>query len=166
MVPNKRLNDAYFAALKKANHESASSALSKMTTFEMIEVSRSFFAYNSILKGLQNLDGIPFQDELLWTRSSEDRIPGYFPRDLQFPSLGGQKRFSSQDFMRQLTAENLEAQSTLDLSQARAVRHVLTNRVTLIQGPPGTGKTFSKFFARSILFEKCFAICLNSICSR
>eukprot|EP00980_Cylindrotheca_fusiformis_P004952 scaffold1051_cov119-Cylindrotheca_fusiformis.AAC.27 len=138
MVPNRRLNDLYIAAMRKKDYKSAEDALGMMTTFEMIEVSKSFFAYHAVLKALQGLDGIPFQDELLHGNSTEDKMPTYFPRNLRFPSIGDREGFVSQDFSRDLTAEKLEAGSTLDISQARAVRHVLTNRVALIQGPPGT----------------------------
>jgi hypothetical protein len=153
MVPNKKLNAIYVAASHKGDDEAAEKALSKMKTFEMIEVSQSFFAYDSILKGLQNLDGIPFQDELLRTISPADKMPDYLPPTLHFPSLGDRSSFTSHDFIQDLTAEKLETESTLDLSQARAVRHVLTNRVALIQGPPGTGKTFSKFLTRAFPFD-------------
>jgi hypothetical protein len=76
MVPNKKLNAIYVAASHKGDDEAAEKALSKMKTFEMIEVSQSFFAY-AILKGLQNLDGIPIQDELLRTISPADKLPDY-----------------------------------------------------------------------------------------
>lgn len=140
---NKRFNKKYHEDWKDGKHGAALKALSQMATYEMIEVSRSFFAYSSILSGLQSLDNLPFHDEIL-RQASPLRLPGYFPGTISFPKLGDRGSFQFENLGRNLDAAFLEHQSTLDTSQAKAVKHALTNRVALIQGPPGTGKTFSK----------------------
>eukprot|EP00536_Pseudo-nitzschia_multiseries_P007577 jgi/Psemu1/195979/e_gw1.180.79.1 len=166
MVLNKKLHLDYINAVKEKNSQLANKILSKMKTYEMVEISRSFFAYHPILKALQSSDGIPFQDELLHAKTPAYPMPSYLPRELRFPKLADRNEFVCENFVEELTADKLVAESTLDTSQAHAVRHVLTSRVALIQGPPGTGKTFiGGLIARILLtnsLEKILCVCYTN----
>lgn len=143
---NKLLVKAHNKAFMKKEFPASRGIVSQMKRYEMIEVSNSFFAYTSILEGLQNLNGLPFHDEILKAETPRygTADPDYFPDALTIPKLGDKPAFRVSMEDGELTPEFLEQNSTLDTSQAKAVRHALTNRVALIQGPPGTGKTFSK----------------------
>jgi hypothetical protein len=78
----------------------------------LLVVSAELFAYQPILRGLQMMDSIPFEDEILLGRLPEEQTVEALtvPTDLQ----------SEID--------------KLDEGQLAALNHALTNRVTLIQG--------------------------------
>ncbi|CAJ1962034.1 unnamed protein product [Cylindrotheca closterium] len=165
---NRLMLKAYNNAFQEKRFPAARGIVSQMKTYEMIEVSKSFFAYSSILKGLQNLDGLPFHDEILKAETPKDGIavPDYFPNELTIPKLGDKPAFRIHVGEEDLTPEFLEQNSTLDTSQAKAVRHALTNRVALIQGPPGTGKTFIGGLIAQIILqntnEKILCLCYTN----
>ena len=111
--------------------------LNEMSTYDLVEVSQSFFTYQPILRALQSTDLVPLADELVHYRPTKsDYIPIAFnlPNDKFLKGL----LCSSDTWNSDVVADS----TTLDLSQAEALHHAFSSRLALIQGPPGTGKTF------------------------
>ncbi|KAL7565937.1 hypothetical protein ACA910_008397 [Epithemia clementina (nom. ined.)] len=149
MASNKSFNDQYTTALSTGNQKRAQLFLTSMTTYELVEISKSFFSYKPVLKALQQMDQIPFHEELLSASrpAFAEHVTGvhaaldYFGGgNLVFPNDPNFKGYSCD--LAGLSAANVSNNTSLDASQAEAVVHSLTSRVSLIQGPPGTGKTF------------------------
>ena len=113
-------------------------AKESIVKYEMIELSRSFFSYKPVLRALQNMSTVPFSSEIISYQS--ERLVSYLPSKIAFPN-----KAPFNGYIIDLLSVDLESivnNTSLDISQAKAVRHALTSRVALIQGPPGTGKTF------------------------
>jgi hypothetical protein len=106
--------------------------------FRMIEASTSYATYQPILNSLQTMTEIPFLEELC----GQDLESGtsaltYLPDNLRMPQ---DKICNGHTLdLKTSTAEELCSATQLDLSQAKALLHAFSNRVSLIQGPPGTG---------------------------
>jgi hypothetical protein len=132
--------DDFIAAINELiqNRSAASRNSSHLTTYSLIEVSKSFFAYQPILKALQKMETVPLANELLGIDTYVSLRPEYLPRIMTLPSEFGSLRCDLDDWK----SYEVEERTTLDRSQAEALRHSLTSRVVLTQGPPGTGKTF------------------------
>eukprot|EP01048_Picozoa_sp_COSAG05_P018459 COSAG05_NODE_2703_length_2745_cov_4.886779_2_plen_592_part_01 len=94
-------------------------------TFELVPVSSSFFAYEPILRCLQQLSSFPFAEELL---------------DIETPAPISY--LNEQQAAQHLNRLQRDMGITFDPSQNLALKAALRDRVSLIQGPPGTGKTF------------------------
>lgn len=108
-------------------------------TFDLIEVSSSFVTYRPILKSLQEMTSLPFVDEICHLRTPITAGPlNYLPLELKMPDdkicAGHKLNLQSTTIIKDILSG-----TTLDESQARALHHSLTSRLTLIQGPPGTG---------------------------
>jgi hypothetical protein len=105
--------------------------------YTLIEASKSFFAYKPVLQSLQSIHTIPLVEELVFVRSSGP--PDYLPNELRLPR---DPCFSSYrcNFQDGWNPEDVTKKTSLDRSQADALHHAFTSRVTAIQGPPGTGK--------------------------
>lgn len=106
-------------------------------TYDLVEASKSFFAYQPVLKTLQEMEAVPLAKELTTGEGSER--PEYLPNEITLPEkdFGGLK-IDLSDW----STDSTVAQTSLDRSQAEALRHAMSSRVVLMQGPPGTGKTF------------------------
>jgi hypothetical protein len=133
-----------------------SQGLGRGRTFDLIEVSSSFVTYRPILKSLQEMTSFPFVEEICHLRSPGSTGPlDYLPGELKMPN---DKICAGHNLnLRSATViEDILSSTTLDESQARALHHSLTSRLTLIQGPPGTG-TFS------LNAPRC---CQERLCSR
>jgi hypothetical protein len=108
-------------------------------SFDLIELSSSFVTYRPILKALQEMTSLPFADEICHLRSPQTDDPLiYLPLELKMPDdniCGGHNL----NLRSTTIIEDILSSTALDESQARALHHSLTNRLTLIQGPPGTG---------------------------
>lgn len=113
-----------------------------LRAYDMIEVSSSFFSYQPILKALQGMMDLPFRSELCGDSDDEDSGQlDYLPETLSMPNdpdFGG-FRFD----LRLWSIDKVVEATSLDNSQAAAVYHALTHRVSLIQGPPGTGGSYT-----------------------
>jgi AAA domain len=120
-----------------ANQQNVEAVLRQMTTYDLIEASKSFFSYRPILKTLQKMDRVPLLDELTTPNRAVYPAPlGYLPKRMNYPGTTVQCNLESWN------SEFLCSKTTLDPSQADALHHAFTSRIALIQGPPGTGKTF------------------------
>lgn len=109
--------------------------LSEMVTYDLVEVSQSFSTYQPILQTLQTMDLVPLEDELVHCRSTK---PDYMPTEFTLPNdkyLKGLK-CNIAHFDSKVVTES----TSVDISQAEALKHTFSSRVALLQGPPGTGK--------------------------
>jgi hypothetical protein len=107
--------------------------------FQMIEASTSYTTYQPVLNSLQTMTEIPFLEELC----GEDLEGGhsvltYLPDILRLPE--GEICNGHTLDCNSATVEDLCSATSLDMSQAGALLHAFSNRVSLIQGPPGTGR--------------------------
>ena len=111
----------------------------QLELYDMIEASSSFFTYQPILKSLQAMIDVPFPLELCGEDVKAKTLPlEYLPATLSMPSGGEFKGYQCN--LRAWSSQDIVLKTSLDLTQAEALRHTFTNRVPLIQGPPGTGR--------------------------
>ena len=93
---------------------------------------------------LQNLqpEKIPFQQYLIGLKP-QIKLPSYLALNnnvqLKLTNDSHQALFVSAS---QPNWQLTQLFPTLDSSQEKALRHILTKEVALVQGPPGTGKTY------------------------
>ncbi|KAL4812011.1 P-loop containing nucleoside triphosphate hydrolase protein [Aspergillus spinulosporus] len=93
------------------------------------------FAYEPILRQLQEKMELPLAEELLGFKPGDIAAPSGTIHSTVIESLGDQER-KLQDIL------GTEGPLSLDPSQMKSLLSGLTQRVSLIQGPPGTGKSF------------------------
>jgi hypothetical protein len=166
MVVNKGINESYVKLLREQEgSQTAKDLLFRMKTFEMIEASKSFFAYEPVLKALQSMDRIPFTCELIELRSHHSNRPTYLPNTVNFPSDENFHGYTC-NLVGVPSPQDVVDRTSLDISQAKAVCQALTSRVSLIQGPPGCGKTFIGGLIAQIILsnstEKIFCVCYTN----
>lgn len=103
-------------------------------SYTLIEASGSFFSYKPVLSALQELSSIPLAQELAYLNPSTDR-PDYLPAQMLMPKTPSFKGFCCEldGWSNQKIIDN----TSLDESQADALRCALNSKVALIQGPPG-----------------------------
>ncbi|KAL7552460.1 hypothetical protein ACHAWF_015711 [Thalassiosira exigua] len=107
-------------------------------TFTMTESSDSFFSYKPVLQSLQAMASVPLANDIAHLAPTAER-PAYLPSTVRMPEEGFDGIECNLD---DWSNDAIVNATTLDASQANALRLALTQRVALIQGPPGTGKTF------------------------
>lgn len=111
----------------------------QMQTFDLVEVSKSFFSYQPILQALQDKDSVPLSDELVGLKSNAAVKPEYLPNRVYLPT--GENFGNKQEcFLDNWSTPDIVKNTSLDASQAEALRRALTSKVALLQGPPGTGE--------------------------
>ena len=113
---------------------STSKSLLKLKTgqnVKLVQIDTATFAYEPILKGLQEIRDLSLADEIFfWERDSTSIHPPHMPRAL-IKRLEDDPSRDIQDDLH--TPESIR----LDKNQMRSLLHGLKNRVSLIQGPPG-----------------------------
>ncbi|KAF8957451.1 P-loop containing nucleoside triphosphate hydrolase protein [Flammula alnicola] len=102
----------------------------------LIQIDTAVFAYEPVLKGLQQANTLPLSSELLLWKKGDlleeiSEQPTAVVQALRMNPQGNLRTILS-------TANDIK----LDTSQARSLLSGLTQKVSLIQGPPGTGKSF------------------------
>ncbi|KAF2637377.1 P-loop containing nucleoside triphosphate hydrolase protein [Massarina eburnea CBS 473.64] len=122
-----------------------SSTYSKDLAF--VQVDTAVFAYEPILKCLQDMQEVPLQEQLLNTTPDSSEV------------LSGIQPTQIFDTIRQNREEDLQhilgttRSVKLDDAQADSLLAGISKRVSLIQGPPGTGKSFIGALIAKILHD-------------
>ncbi|KAJ5333870.1 uncharacterized protein N7506_007653 [Penicillium brevicompactum] len=122
-------------------------ALKLHNDIDFLVVNTPIFAYEPILKCLQERMDFPLTEELfLYEKNQPPRNSDLAPWNL-INELGENYRRNVQNLLR--TSQPV----TLDPSQLESLLAGLTQRVSLIQGPPGTGKSFIGALLSKALFD-------------
>ena len=165
-------------AFPEALHHDFLLAQAQGVRYLMAESPTYFEAYRHVLQALQRMDSevLPFSETLLMCKPKVDPpsfLKGstdsdHYEMESLFPELAvkGKSGFSLLS-----NWPTISEMSTLDESQAAALRQVLTKEVALVQGPPGTGKTHIGLLAIRALLEnstrrnKCGSVPILVVCS-
>lgn len=112
-----------------------------------VQVDTAVFAYEPILKCLQCLTELPFEDQLLsLTPSSAEAVSGIQPTKI----INAIRDHGGED-LQDITGSTHSIK--LDQAQVDSLLAGLLKRVSLIQGPPGTGKSFIGALIAKILHD-------------
>ncbi|KAJ7715419.1 P-loop containing nucleoside triphosphate hydrolase protein [Mycena metata] len=110
--------------------------LKKAESVKLILINTAVFAFEPVLKALQEMRGMPLAPELLyWTPDEILRNPTSSPTYI-INALTSDPRCDLQPLL------GTRKSIILDASQAASLLSALRQKVSLIQGPPGTGKSF------------------------
>ncbi|KAJ7158758.1 P-loop containing nucleoside triphosphate hydrolase protein [Mycena filopes] len=110
--------------------------LKKAKSIKLIQINTAVFAFEPVLKALQDMRGMPLAPELLfWTPDDILRNPSSPPMHI-ISALTSNPRCDLQPLLG--TPKSI----ILDASQSASLLSALNQKVSLIQGPPGTGKSF------------------------
>ena len=93
---------------------------------QLVGLPGAFFAYEPVLAALQEMQELPFREEIL-LETKEPPPPQYAGADR---------------LLRTLDAQLGRSGVQLDRAQRAAFEHACRHRLALIVGPPGTGKSF------------------------
>ncbi|KAH6916252.1 hypothetical protein BKA70DRAFT_1502138 [Coprinopsis sp. MPI-PUGE-AT-0042] len=111
----------------------------------LLQIDTALFAYEFVLKALQDAPGVPLAEELLFWQPDSEIIECWPQADAIVDALKWNIQVDLQPLLK------TKEQIILDESQAESMLMGLTQRVSLIQGPPGTGKSFlGALLAKSI----------------
>ncbi|KAF3011112.1 hypothetical protein E8E13_011372 [Curvularia kusanoi] len=123
----------------------------------MVECRNSFFeASRHTLMALQHMMREPFPLSEYLVHARRDVEPPRYVLNQPFldlssaVSLEEASTHQDVDVLKEWLANDT---MTLDLSQSKALRHLLTREMAVVQGPPGTGKTFVSVKALQILVD-------------
>lgn len=126
-----------------------------MQKWIMVECRSSFFeASRHTLMALQHMKREPFPlSEYLVGVKQEVEPPAYIQNNpyLDLSTLVSMEEASSFQNVNVLEEWPPNDTTSLDNSQSRALKRMLTRKVAIIQGPPGTGKTFVSVKAMQVL---------------
>ncbi|KIY50066.1 P-loop containing nucleoside triphosphate hydrolase protein [Fistulina hepatica ATCC 64428] len=133
---------------------SCRAALMKLKTsgkdnLKLLQIDAALFAYEPILRALQEKRQLPFSQELLYW----DDAGSLISRD------DGLMLHAIARSIRQTPAQDLSSylgitkRVVLDSAQAEALASGLTQSVSLIQGPPGTGKSFIGALLAKLIYK-------------
>ena len=99
--------------------------------FEFVQVDTPFFAYEPVLKCLQEKTSLPLSDELLGLVESRQMASSPIAPEQIVSEIKGHQGRSLRDLL------HLPKDVILDRSQTESLVAGLSQRVSLIQGPPG-----------------------------
>ena len=118
----------------------------KDSTYKLVQLSASYFSYIHVLKKLQTLSVIPFENEILKVTSDEDLtyLPDSFENLLSI--------FDKPNDIRDLVGWKSKS-LVLDESQNLAIQNTFKHRISLIQGPPGTGKSYTGALLCKMIYD-------------
>jgi len=98
---------------------------------KMVQINTALFAYEPVLKAIQNIKDVPLAEELLfWTKGSPTRPPSFGELEI-VATLKSNPCCELQEHLGTSTPVKLDEQQAASLVQG------LTQKVSLIQGPPG-----------------------------
>lgn len=129
----------------------------------MVEARSGYFeSQRHVLVSLQKLATEPFPlSEHLVQMEKDVEPPAYLQRypelDLVNLSISDPDEPAPRDVIEELESVNVLTDfpetpvSSMDESQMRALKRMLTKRVAIVQGPPGTGKTFTSVSALKVM---------------
>lgn len=116
----------------------------------LIQIDTAVFAYEPVLKGLQQAINLPLSSELLLWKKGDvlEEIPTANQATMAINALRKDAHTNLKPLLR--TSTDIR----LDVSQARSLLSGLTQKVSLIQGPPGVLNKSSMFesFVSSFVF--------------
>ena len=131
----------------KTNTINVLTGLKTATKAKIIPIETAVFAYEPVLKAIQDIREVPLSEELLfWTKDSPIRTPSFD----EPPIVAALKSNPGCELRSYLGMPN---SVKLDQKQAASLVTGLTQKVSLIQGPPGM------FTNRSLVFG--ISECLN-----
>lgn len=103
---------------------------------QFVQVDTAVFAYEPILKCLQNMRDVPLEDQLLdLLPGCSEEFSGIEPKAI-FDKISSARQQNLQDII------DTDSKVELDDVQADSLLSGISKRVSLIQGPPGTGKSY------------------------
>ncbi|KAH7906168.1 P-loop containing nucleoside triphosphate hydrolase protein [Hygrophoropsis aurantiaca] len=103
---------------------------------KLIQIDTAIFAYEPVLKAIQNTQEVPLSEEILFWKKGDTLLEPSSTASRVVQSIA---QNPSQDLQGLLgTSTSIR----LDESQAASLLSGLSQRVSLVQGPPGTGKSF------------------------
>lgn len=110
-------------------------ALKSAKEIGLIQLNTAMFAYEPVLRQLQDTKQLVLNDELmLWTSEQELRMVSSADNDPVIDLIGKLRHNASCELQ---TLLGLSTSTQLDASQAACLVEGLTRRVSLMQGPPG-----------------------------
>ncbi|CCM06492.1 uncharacterized protein FIBRA_08761 [Fibroporia radiculosa] len=138
--------------LSFTNEASLKKALLKLKNakqIQLVQINTAVFAYEPVLRALQETISVPLAPEILsWTDDSDLFPPPLYPEAI----IESLREDPHQDLRALLNIKQAKP-IRLDVSQSTSLLSALTQRVSLIQGPPGTGKSFIGALHAKILHE-------------
>lgn len=128
-----------------------------MKKFVMLECRSSFFeASRHTLLALQHMMREPFPlSEHLVNVQKQVSPPAYIQHNpyINLSSLVSMEDSGGFENVNVLKDWPSTSSHSLDMSQSRALKRMLTSRLAIVQGPPGTGKTHVSVVALQILLD-------------
>ncbi|TFK71611.1 P-loop containing nucleoside triphosphate hydrolase protein [Pluteus cervinus] len=117
----------------------------------LIVTDTPFFAYEPVLKALQDIRTLPLDQELLHYVETTPQLP---PRLSRIAMEIHSKVWADPDSdLQPILATASPGPIQLDESQTESLLSGLTKNVSLIQGPPGTGKSFIGSLLTKVLHD-------------
>ncbi|TGZ77525.1 NFX1-type zinc finger-containing protein 1 [Ascodesmis nigricans] len=122
---------------------------SKKYKIDLIQIDTAVFAYEPVLRRLQDIKNLELHEEILHYAPGTTIDPPPNPPQNIIEMINDQPDADLQDILN----FQLKTPLILDDSQRKSLLMSLTQRVSLIQGPPGTGKSFIGALLTKILFD-------------
>ena len=118
-----------------ADSERALRSIKGAKVVKLVQLSTALFSYAPILKQLQEIKELPFEDEILrWNAKSKPKPPSYLRSSDIAALVGDLRRNPSHDIQ---DALKLPSATRLDKSQAACFIGGMLSRLSTILGPPG-----------------------------